>query len=819
MPGPKVTSADVTVGDGELSFEITAYESSSVYIKADVFKPSISLFNESTGTNSITPLETDVSNQIVNPVVITGLTNNVEYMWDVITHSGKDASGHKVGTATPLGAPGQAVLGNASYQSDGGVKVPVTIDLNGTTILKYKVQVYNVATNKTQTKYISVSSTGDDWNTLQAGYINITYSDWSSLESTSQNFTIFVQAAPSSHLYSDVASRQYSLLPTPAAPDAFSMDDSAVLGEGLIANVTVPTYTRLTGANFFIDVDACGNDANTWNNVASQLISHGKTTYEFPVSAIAGLLQTYKVRVREVLASGTILYSPYFSDSESIMNEYYQAGTLVAEQLTNSGSNARFPAATFDYFKLSYAGGESTFGSRHIVSTSIEVSGSDINGTVDVSGVTPTADANGNHAIPASGNLDLYCFVKHMQLDNSLDDNRTFSIAADGVQGYYSAAQQRAGAEATAQDINSAIIKSNTIIERAPLEKPAPVSSVDVAGENQQLAATWIVDVPGTGENKTATSFDVSLYLTNNTGVAIETINTTNQHYTFTVLTNDVSYKVGVKAKNGSGSAAEVMSGTGTPTKNVLPNDTIINIELYDVPNSGDNHGTKVNMTCEVVKPTGYRIDTIEIQSINAYGTTSTSNILDISAANTNTGFAGPVNKKLVEDISDENYSGIHRYRFRAVSNEAAVNNAHGSVAHIQLKSEWEYAQINLTQKPKITAFTYNMKDATKWAGKTTDIVVKALARGLDIEAATTNVIAIPEPTAGTNMDIVNMVHQLENPVYTASDSTYTYKLTLNYHLLDMDSSGATQKDVVAVALVTNADGQAIDSQPTDVSA
>lgn len=732
-------------------------------------------------------------------------------MWDVITHAGQDASGHVVGTSTPLGAPGQAVLGNASYPSSGGVKVPVTIDANGTTITKYKVQVYNAATNQSETKYFN-SSSGDDWTTLQAGYINITHGDWTSLDSTSQNFTIFVQAAPNSHLYSDVASRQYSLLPTPAAPDAFTMVDSTVLGEGLFAQVTVPNYDRLTGANFFIDVDACGNDANTWNNVASQLISHEKTVYKFPVSATAGLLQTYQVRVREVLASGTILYSPYFGTARSIMNEYYQAGTLVAEQLTNSGSNTNFPASNFDYFKLSYAGGESTFGSRYIVSNSIDVSGTDIVGIVDVSGVTPV-DASGNHAIPASGNLDLYCFVQHMQLDDSLDDNRTFSIDVSGVKGLYSAAQQRAGALNTAKDINSARIESNTIIQRAALEKPANVSSVAVANENQQLAATWIVPAPVAGENKTATSFDVSLYLANNTGAPIQTINTANQHHTFTALTNGIGYKVGVKAKNGAGSAAEIVSSQGIPTKNVLPNDTIFNIALYDVPNSGSD-GTNVNMTCEVVKPTGYRIDTIEIESIDAYGVTS--DLHDISAANLNIGFAGPVNKKLVEAIADLDYSGIHRYRFRAVSNAVTdANNEHGSIVHELVKSEWEYAQIDLTQKPRITAFTYNMKGATNWAGKTTDIVVKALARGLDIEAATTNVIAIPEATAGANMDIVNMVHKLENPVYTASDSTYTYKLTLNYHLLDMDASGVTTNDVVAVALVTNADGQAINSQPT----
>ena len=807
MPGPNATSVFVTVGDGELSFEITAYESSSVYIKADVLNPSISLFNESTGHSTYTTLTTDASSQIVNPVVMTGLTNNVEYMWDVITHAGQDASGHAVGTNTPLGAPGQAVLGNASYPAGDGVKVPVTIDANGTTITKYKVQVYNAATNSSETKYFT---SGTDWDTLQAGYINITENDWTSLDSTSQNFTIFVQASPSSYLYSNVASRQYSLLPTPAAPTDFTITDSTVLGEGLFAQVTVPVYARLTGANFFIDVDACGNDASTWNNVASQLISHGKVDYKFPVSATAGLLQTYKVRVREVLASGTILYSPYFATARAIMNQYYQAGTLVAEQLTNSGSNATYPAATFDYFKLSYAGGESTYGTRHIVSSSIDVSGTDIAGIVDVSGVTPAA-VSGNHAIPASGNLDLYCFVQHMQLDDSADDNRTFSIAADGVKGNYSDAQQRGGASSSAQNINSARIESNTIIERTALEKPAIVSSVAVANENQQLAATWIVPTPTAGQNKTATSFDVSLYLANNTGDAIQTINTANQHYTFTTLTNGVGYKIGVKAKNAAGSAAELVSSAGVPTAVVLPNDTIFNIALYDVPNSGT--GTKVNMTCDVNKPTGYRIDTIEIESIDAYGTTG--NLTDISAANLNTGFAGPVNQKLVEAIADLDYSGIHRYRFRAVSNEVtAANNEHGSIVHVLVKSEWEYAQIDLTQKPRITAFTYNTKAATNWAGKTTDIVVKAMARGLDIEAATTNVIAVPSPEDGVNMNIDNMVHALTNPVYTASDSTYTYKLTLDYHLLDMDASGATTGDIVAIALVTNADGQAIDSQP-----
>jgi hypothetical protein len=816
MPGPTQAQATPTVGDGQLSFQITAYESSNVYVKADVLQPSISLFNESTGHSTYTTLTVDASNQIdPNPVVVTGLTNNVEYMWEIITNSGADASGHAVGTSTPLGAPGQAVLGDGTYPSSGGVKVPVTIDTNGTAITKYKVQVYNTATNDTETKYFT---SGTDFDSLSANdrSITITDGDWTSLTTSSQSATVFIQAAPSSGLYSNVASRQYSLVATPAAPTAFAMSDSNVVGEGLFASVTVPTYAKLSGTNYFIDIDACGNDASTWNNVASQQIIHDKTIYHFSVSAALGIMQTYKARVREVMSNGTVLYSTYADDIEQIMNQHSEAGTLVAEQLTNSGSNATYPAADFDYFKLSYAGSTSSFGTRYIATNFIDVSGTDItasSGLVDVSGVTPAADdAIGGHAIPADGNLDLYCFVQHMQLIDSLDDNRTFSIAASGVKGKYSADQIRSGASSSAQNINSAIILSNTIIERPVLEKPAQVSAANAASENQQIAATWTVTTPNAAENKTATSFDVSLYLANNAGNALTTINTTNYHHTFDTLTNGVGYKIGVKAKNAAGSAAEVMSSLATPVTSMLPNDTIFNIVLSDVPNTGGSNGTNVNMTCDVNKPTGFKINTIEIESIDQYGTTT--GLTDISAANVNTGFAGAVTRKPVEAITTQDYNGIHRYRFRAHSMLAAVNNEHNSQPHAEMWSEWEYAQIDLTQKPRITSFTYDTKAATRWAAKSTDIVVKAKARGLDIEAATTNVIAVPGPEDGVNMNIDNMVHALTNPVYTASDSTYTYELTLDYHLLDMDASGATTGDIVAIALVTNADGQAINSQP-----
>ena len=107
------------------------------------------------------------------------------------------------------------------------------------------------------------------------------------------------------------------------------------------------------------------------------------------------------------------------------------------------------------------------------------------------------------------------------------------------------------------------------------LEKPAVVNSVTVTvtGENNQLTATWIVPTPAADENKTATSFVVNLYIVPMPGwiptpgwIPIQTINTTNQHYTFTSVTNNVSYIVGVKAKNDAGSSTEVISGVGTPT-------------------------------------------------------------------------------------------------------------------------------------------------------------------------------------------------------------------------------------------------------------
>jgi hypothetical protein len=98
------------------------------------------------------------------------------------------------------------------------------------------------------------------------------------------------------------------------------------------------------------------------------------------------------------------------------------------------------------------------------------------------------------------------------------------------------------------------------------LEKPAVVNSVTVAGENDQLAATWIVPTPAADENKTATSFVVSLYSVDWPDVPLTTINTANQHYTFTRLSNGVGYRVGVKAKNDAGSSSEVISGVGTPT-------------------------------------------------------------------------------------------------------------------------------------------------------------------------------------------------------------------------------------------------------------
>lgn len=99
------------------------------------------------------------------------------------------------------------------------------------------------------------------------------------------------------------------------------------------------------------------------------------------------------------------------------------------------------------------------------------------------------------------------------------------------------------------------------------LEKPAVVNSVTVAGENNQLAATWIVPTPAADENKTATSFVVSLYIVplDWNAHALQTINTTNQHYTFTRLMNNVGYIVGVKSKNDAGSSAEVISGVGVP--------------------------------------------------------------------------------------------------------------------------------------------------------------------------------------------------------------------------------------------------------------
>jgi hypothetical protein len=810
MTGPHDTSANVTSGDQQLTFAITAYESSNVYTRGDVHQPAITLFNEQTYESVTHKLAVDASNQLdPTSVVITGLTNNVEYFWEVVTNTNVDASGRATGTHTPLGAPGQAVLGDATYPQGGGIKIPVTIDPLGNTIDKYKVQVYNTGTNKSTTKYFKSGNAVFD-DELSKGYILITDTDWSSLENTSSRFSIFIQAAPSNGLYSPVASRQYSLFPVPSAPDSFTMDDSTNPGEGLFATVTVDLnkYPKLSGANYFIDIDACGNDQNTWNNVVSQQMFHDKTSYTFPVYAPLGVMQTYKARVREVLPDKN-LYSDYFTNSVAIMNEYYQAGTLVATQLVNSGSNPTYPATTFDYFKLSYAGGTSSFGSRYIVSGEIDVSGTDIAGSVDVSGISPAANGSGNHAIPADGNLDLYCYVQHMQLNDSADDNRTFSIDVSGVKGEYSAAQKRAGASSSAQDINSAKILSNTIIERTPLEKPDAVKSVKVVAGNQQLAATWDVDSPTTGQNKTATSFEVSLYLANNTNSALQVIQTSNYNYTFINLTNDVNYIIAVVAKNAAGSSGEKLSSQLAPATTVLPNDTIFNIQLSDVPKSG---GTKVYMTCNVNKPSGYRIDTIEIESISAYGVTGS--LVDVSAANQNTGFAGPVSRKLVQDITATDYNGIHRYRFRAVSNKVdSPLNEHGSIVHNTIKSEWEYAQINLTQKPRITAFTYKQNSASNWAAKSTDIVVTAMARGLAIEEATTNVIAIPAVTDGLNMNIKNIVHNLQNPVYNASDSTYTYKLTLDYHLLDMDASGTTN-DIAAVALVTNAKGQAVDSQP-----
>jgi hypothetical protein len=495
------------------------------------------------------------------------------------------------------------------------------------------------------------------------------------------------------------------------------------------------------------------------------------------------------------------------------MNEQYAEGTLVAEQQAANPVGI-YTTAQYDYFKLSYSAGISSFSTREIIATYIDVCGTNITATVDVSNVGPLNSSN-NITIPADGNVDIYCYVTKMSLTDGLDDNRTFSIAIGGVQGKFSVVQQAGGASSNAKPINGKVILSNTIIERQALEKPANVNKVEVTNEDKQFSTNWDIAPPQTGQNKAPTSFTVKLYLASNMGYPIQSEVTANHHFTFGNLANDTGYKVGVIATNDAGSAAEVFSSKmATPTKDVLANDTIVNIQLFDMPQK--NGDTIVQMECDVIKPVGYRIDTIEIQSIDQYGAIKQET--DCSASNVTTGFVGKVTRKLVEQINAGDYSGIHRYRFRAVSNNVVTspNESNVPVRDTVLKSEWEYAQIDLTQKPSISAFTYKQTAKTDWAAASTEVKIVALARGLDIEQSTSNLIAIPAAsTDDVNMDLENLIYNLTNPVFDALAKTYTFTVTVPYLLLDMDGSGATKDDAGAIALVTNAAGQALKVSPT----
>ena len=818
MPGPIGTYVTATAGNAQLSFAITAYQSSNVYVEADVKDPFIHLYNESTYESQKIDLDVDASNQIISPFVVKNLTNNVEYQWEVVTNTGVDASGAWAGTTRPVGPPSKPVLGDAVYGSS-EFTIPLSIQDNGSAISQLKVKVYNPATNKGTTKYYT-STDFAVWAKFETkGLFDISTSansTWGDAITTDTlNVVVFVSAKNSVGDYSEVGNRSYSVLPVPNAPTSFTMSDSSKLGEGLVADVVVPVYSYLTATNMFIEIDACGNNAGRWTNVTRKQLEIGKLSYTFPVASVVGEYRTYAARVSRVLQGGQVVYSPYFATFRSIMNEQYVAGTLTATLLTNSGANSSYPADTFDYFKLSYEAGESSFGSRFITVASVDVSGTDINGIVDVSGLRPLAETNGIR-IPAEGKLDMYCYVQHMQLTDSEDDNRTFSIAANGVKGYYSEDQIRAGASSSATDINAQVIISNTIIERTPLEKPDPVEAVTVYAGDTELTANWRVTSPAANQNKDPASFTVNLYHSNDAqnAIHIHSVNVTDYNHKFTNLENNVAYKVGVIARNDAGSATKTMSAVVVPIEQVLPSDTLSNIQLYSTPNTNSN-GTKIEMTCTVTKTAGYKIDTIEIEEVDICG--GIVDLDDVSGSNTATGLVGPISRKLVQNVSAQDYFGLKRYRFRAISNAVrSTENESSSVVHdTALYSEWKYAQINLTQLPRITTFTYRAIPLSKWAPASTEFKVEVLSRGLDIDETNSTIIAIPDMTSDASvLSLPSLVHSLTNPEYKADTKSYLYTLTVPYKIMDLDASTPNTIDAAALVLVSNALGQVSKGAP-----